>query len=118
MYFSILLVIIGLISLVFVGALRGKEPMVSIRNTLITFVDGFAQGGAVFIAICVVFLTLTQSKKNKELKRRIEKLEREIKNRRGMPDGLRKAKRKLKPSLKESNRLKALLAPPDSGRDL
>ena len=79
MYFSIFLVIIGLISLVFVGALRGKEPMVSIGRALITFVAGLAQGGAIFIAICVIFIILTQPKKNKELKRRIEKLEREIK---------------------------------------
>ena len=79
MYFSIFLVIIGLISLVFVGALRGKEPIVSIGRALITFVAGIAQGSTIFIAICAVFIILTQLKKNKELKRRIEKLEREIK---------------------------------------
>lgn len=79
MYFSIFLVIIGLISLVFVGALRGKEPMVSIGHTLITFVAGLAEGIVIFLAIYAIFIILTQSKKNKELKRRIEKLEREIK---------------------------------------
>lgn len=79
MYFSIFLVIIGLISLIFVGALRGKEPMVSIRNTLVTFVDGIAQGIVIFLAICVVFISLTQLKKNKELERRIEDLESKVK---------------------------------------
>lgn len=79
MYFSIFLVIIGLISLIFVGALRGKEPMVSIGRTLITFVDGLAQRIVIFLAICVVFISLRQSKKNKELKRRIEDLESEVK---------------------------------------
>lgn len=99
MYFSIFLVIIGLISLVFVGALRGREPMVSIGRALITLVAGLAQGVVIFIAIYVIFVILTQSKKNKELKRRIEKLEREIKEIKkpasNKPDGLENGKRQL-----------------------
>ncbi len=43
-----------------------------------------------YCLVCVILIILTQPKKNKELKRRIEKLERE-RNRRAKPDGLEKA---------------------------
>ena len=53
------------------------------------FVVTLAKSPALVLRVCVVLIILSQPKKNKELKRKIAELEREIKeikNRRANPD--------------------------------